>query len=112
MKNEGLSNFRFKIYLSWLELGCKIHDIKKKILAKTLCKLGYHKVGRRSSGVKNNKRERKTSYLYCANCNYLFFSTDKDMKTYDWLQKYKNKDVEKMMKLMCRKEGGKSGKDL
>ena len=101
---DKLFLWRYVYYYDWL---FKWWDFKKRIKAKIFCKRGYHKIYRSyiSCGGKSPSKKswkRRSDYIACRNCNYLYFSTLKDARNHKWIINAKNKTDKNIMKKILR----------
>ena len=88
-------------------LQFKYWDLKKRIKSKIFCKIGYHNIYRSmigTGGSSPGKRSwsRKSHYIACHNCNYLYFSNLKDAKNYKWITRKATKREKDMFKKVKR----------
>jgi hypothetical protein len=96
-----LSELKWKLFMAEIAVKLRWWEAKEESIRKNHCTKGFHKLVRVVSSVSSLSCDGKTSsaeYLKCLYCDFIFFSTIKDKRTYLALTSSHRKRAKNMWK--------------
>ena len=101
-KETIISKIKWKVFMLKIRFDLWLNDIKYSLLKNNHCNKGFHYFEKTSTTLTSyhNKKKRtvKSNYFKCKVCGLIRFTTKKDLKNYNIINKREDKNMRLLAK--------------